>query len=58
MFKIPRVVFNGSEVFRHMLDLPQSVDRPTDGSAEAYPLCLEGHTAADFRQLLRVLLPL
>jgi hypothetical protein len=58
IFKVPRVVLNGSEVFRHMLDLPQPADQPSEGSTEDRPLRLDGHSAGDFRLLLKLLLPL
>jgi hypothetical protein len=58
VFKVPRTVFNGSELFRHMLEVPQPSGQPVDGSDEDHPLRLDGYSAADFRQLMRVVLPL
>jgi hypothetical protein len=57
VFKVPRTVFSGSELFRYMLEVPQPSGQPIDGSDEDHPLRLDGYSAADFRQLMRVLLP-
>jgi hypothetical protein len=41
-----------------MFSIPQFASGVVEGSDDEHPLVLEGHLAQDFKQLLRVLLPL
>jgi hypothetical protein len=57
-FKIPRFVLQDSELFQNMFAVPPPPDAIVDGSDDEHPLRLDGYLADDFRQLLRVVLPL
>jgi hypothetical protein len=58
-FKVPRRLFEDSEVFQDMFAIPQATSsaRAFDGSCEQQPLILEGILAVDFKHLLRHLFP-
>jgi hypothetical protein len=58
LFRAPRGAFRQSEVFSDMFALPVGEGVDVDGSSYERPLRLEGYLAEDFRQFLRVLVPL
>jgi hypothetical protein len=58
LFKVPRVIFNSSEVFQDMFAMPPPDGKAVDGSSDDHPLRLEGHSATEFRRVLKVLFPL
>ncbi|OBZ75084.1 hypothetical protein A0H81_05026 [Grifola frondosa] len=58
LFKVPRNVFEESEIFRTMFSLPVPDGGVADGSSDEHPLHLEGIACDDFRPFLRVLVPL
>jgi len=58
LFKVPRTYFErDSEAFSAMFKLPVAQDVPVEGSSDQQPIHLEGITAHEFRQLLRVMYP-
>jgi hypothetical protein len=58
LFKVPRAVFNNSEVFQDKFAMPLTDGEPIEETCDEHPLRLEGHSATEFRRLLKVLLPL
>jgi hypothetical protein len=58
LFRVPRGIFEQSEAFQDMFRVPPPGDVAVDGSDNDHPLHLEGYLADDFRQLLRVILPM
>jgi len=57
LFKVHRQDFeNGSEVFRHMFELPKA-DHKDEGSSAELPLVLEGIKAVDLEDFLAVVYP-
>jgi hypothetical protein len=58
LFRVHRAIFDQSEVFQDMFRVPGSGDAVTDGTDDEHPLILHGYTAEDFRQLLKVTMPL
>jgi hypothetical protein len=58
MFKIPRFVLKDSELFQDMFSVPTPSGAVVDGSDDNHPLHLKGYRADEFKQLLRVILPL
>jgi hypothetical protein len=57
LFRVPRFVFQDSEVFQDMLSVPQGEGTSIEGSDDAHPLVLSSYLAHDFEQLMKVLLP-
>jgi hypothetical protein len=58
LFRVPKAIFEQSEAFQDMFSVPQAENEAVEGSDDEHPLVLEGYLAHDFKQLLRVLLPL
>ena len=58
VFEAPRYRFaEHSEVFETMFNLPAGGDGTVEGRDEEHPIVLEGHQAAHFHALLKVLYP-
>ncbi|TDL14167.1 hypothetical protein BD410DRAFT_701235, partial [Rickenella mellea] len=57
LFKVPRIYFEQSEIFRDTFTLPWG-DPADDGTSDETPLCLVGVKAQDFRSFLRLLISL
>jgi hypothetical protein len=58
LFKVPKAVFEGSEIFRDMFSVPPPPDQIVEGFSVEHPIRLDGIAAVDFRRLLTQLLPL
>jgi hypothetical protein len=58
LFRIPRVVLAQSEAFHKHFLAPIEDRLVADGLNDTHPLYLDGVSAMDFRQLLRILFPL
>ena len=59
MFRVPQFYLEKeSEVFRDMFTLPIAQDAVADGCGDEQPLKLDGVMKDDFRQLLRVIVPI
>jgi hypothetical protein len=58
LFRVPRVLFEQSETFSDMFQIPPPHVAVLDGSDDEHPLVLEGYLAHEFRALLQVLFPL
>jgi hypothetical protein len=58
LFRVPRAIFRQSKIFQDMFSVPPGNGVIVDGSDDEHPLRLDGYTADDFRQLLKVILPL
>ncbi|TRM68981.1 hypothetical protein BD626DRAFT_472542, partial [Schizophyllum amplum] len=58
LFRVPRYAFEaGSAVFASMFSLPPGQGQDTEGCSDQHPVVLEGATADEYRQFLRILLP-
>lgn len=58
LFRIPRFVLQDSEIFEVMFSVPVPKGTIVDGADDEHPLRLDGLHADDFRQFLRVVLPM
>jgi hypothetical protein len=57
LFRVPRLLFAHSEVFRDMFSITQGPDSVEDGTDDEHPLRLDGYQALDFERLMMFLLP-
>jgi hypothetical protein len=58
LFRVPRGIFEQSEAFQDMFRIPAPDNAVVEGSDDDHPLHLEGYLSEDFRQLLRIVLPM
>jgi hypothetical protein len=58
LFRVPRILFEQSETFSDMFQIPPPQGTTVEGSDDDHPLVLEGYLVHEFRALLQVLFPL
>lgn len=58
LFKVPKDILEQSEAFQDLFGVPLLENVAVGGSDDDHPLHLDGCVAEDFRQLLRVVLPM